>query len=67
MKQSHINLYRYMVNMAGREAVRENRKLSQYRNPRAIMFHEARLQIARATFCAKLDGMDFSWHRHGER
>ena len=60
MKQSHINLYRYMVTDACREAMLERRPVSQYRNPRAVLFHEIRIQMARALFCAKLDGVEFS-------
>ena len=49
MKQSHINLYRHMVMDACREAMLERREVSNYRNPRAVLFHEGRLQVARAT------------------
>jgi hypothetical protein len=60
INQSHINLYRYSVDEAGREALRERRPVSTYRNARAVLFHEARLQVARALFCAKLDGFEYS-------
>jgi len=60
MKQSHINLYRYMVTDACREAMLERRPVSVYRNYRAVLFHEGRVQMARALFCAKVDGVEFS-------
>ena len=60
MKQSHINLYRHMVMDACREAMLERREVSNYRNPRAVLFHEGRLQVARATHCAKWDDVEFS-------
>ena len=63
MNMTLINLYRYSVDEAGREAVRERRPVSAYRNARAILFDNARLQVARALFCAKLDGVEFSKRR----
>jgi hypothetical protein len=49
-----------MVTDACREAMLERRPVSNYRNPRAVLFHEIRIQMARALFCAKLDGVEFS-------
>ena len=60
MTLGQMNIWKYMVADAYREAVITNRKHSQYRNPRAVLFHEGRLQVARATHCAKWDGLEFS-------
>lgn len=60
MTLGQINLYRHMVMDACRDAIRERREVSNYRNPRAVLFHEARIQVARATHCAKWDDVPFS-------
>jgi hypothetical protein len=49
-----------MVTDACREAMLERRPVSVYRNPRAVLFHEGRIQVARAYFCAKSDDVEFS-------
>jgi hypothetical protein len=60
MTLGQINLWRYCVQEASREAMQARRPVSNYRNPRAVLFHEGRLQVARATHCAKWDDVPFS-------
>ena len=60
MTLGQINLWRYCVKEAGCEAILERRPVSTYYHPRAVLFHEVRIQMARAYFCAKRYGFEFS-------
>lgn len=60
MTLGQINLWRYCVKEALREALQARRPVSAYHHPRIVLAHEARIQVARATNCAKWDDVPFS-------
>jgi hypothetical protein len=60
MTLGQINLWRYCVKEAGREALKARRPVSTYHHSRIVLANEARIQVARATHCAKWDDVPYS-------
>lgn len=59
MTTGQRNIWRAHVYQALREAMHQRRPFSELPS-RYEFFRKARLQVQRATFCAKLDGEDYS-------
>ena len=59
MTRGQINIWRAHVWGAMREAMRQRRPFSELPS-RYEFFRKAREQVQRATFCAKVDGEDYS-------
>lgn len=59
MTTGQINIWRYDVRRATRDALYQRRPFSELPS-RYEFFNTIRVAVARATFCAKLDGDDYS-------
>lgn len=59
MTIGQINIWRYDVRRAIREALHQHRPFSELPS-RWEFFNSIRVAVERATFCAKLDGDDYS-------
>jgi hypothetical protein len=59
MTTGQMNIWRYDVRRAMHEAVSERRAFSRLMT-RTEQLISIRQQVLRATFCAKLDGFEFS-------
>ncbi len=55
-----VNLYRYWIRVATLEAVEQRREFSPANRKKHAVITDIKAQVARAMFCAKLDGDEFS-------
>lgn len=63
MTTGQINIWRYDVRRATYEAASEQRAFSRVPTQSERLIN-MRAQVVRATFCAKLDGAEFSRLKH---
>ena len=57
------NIWRMQVRLATREALYQRRPFTTIPDRYSMFCNEVKTQVARATFCAKLDGYEYSRYK----